>query len=352
MADKIVLKNRYVVGCLVMFYEIEMLWEYVDSIIAATEGVENRENITIDFCWNTQQYLESIDDSVIDENGLTGKFAIQISRLRAHGLEPRVLYKTDSNPFYNIAQYRRDLNHEYCGDVDFVIWGETDSLFPAETFNAIESVDQYAKSQNIHRYVLSFAYRKNWDPSWDVLTHPFFESVQYVDQKEWLISNEASSKSYMTLERMNEINAMSPEYDIRMINEPKFDGSCLVISSDLIKAGVNIPHALLHCAEDTAFGEMAKFIMGDKYIQFVIKNILRVHNRRHPRKRNYIKGEDNPMGFVGMDKGPWWDVLEKSSKYNLSILRKSQDKFIKMADMMRHIEEVIDNEVHYKTPGN
>ena len=334
-----ILRNKYVIGCHVMFYEIEMLWEYVDSLLGALSTVENRENVTIDFCWNTQQYLETIDPG-IDISDLSSKFAIQISRLRAGGFESRVLYKTDSNKFYNIAQYRRDLNHEYCDDVDFVLWGETDSLFPAETFNVIERISEYAASVNKHRYIVSFADRKNWDASWDVITHPMFEHVQYIDDKDWLINAEASSKSYMTLERMNTINSATGEYDIRIINYPKFDGSCLVISSDLIKSGVNIPHALTHCGEDTSFGEMAKFLMGELYVQFVVKNILRVHNRRHPRKRNYIKGENNPMGFVGMDKGAWWDILENTSKHNLSMLKNSQEKFVSLDAMMDKIKEV------------
>ena len=171
-----------------------------------------------------------------------------------------------------------------------------------------------------------------------------FENVQYIDRPEWTMVDEASSKSYMSMERMEEINAMAGELDIRILTEPKFDGSCLVISTDLIRAGVLIPHALTHCAEDTSFGEMAKIVLGDSYVQFVIKNILRVHNRRHPRKRNYIKGEDNQMGLAGMSKGAWWDILEKTSKYNLSILRNSQKKFIPLGEVMAQINESRDNE--------
>lgn len=335
-----ILKHKYVVGCHVMFYEIEMLWEYVDSIIEAVRKVDNPQNVAVQFCWNTQQYLETIDEEKLSADMLLSKFAIQMSRLRAAGCSVFVTYKTDDNPFYNIAQYRRDLNHEWCDMVDFVLWGETDSLFPVETFDIIESVSEYASKHDIHRYVISFADRKNWDASWDIITHPKYEDVQYVDDKDWLINNEASSKSYMTRERMNEINSESDSYDIRRLPYPKFDGACLVISSDLIRMGVNIPHALLHCGEDTSFGEMAYKLMGDRFTQFVIKNILRVHNRRHPRKRNYIKGEDNPMGFVGMEKGPWWDILEQSSKHNLSLLGARQDRFITMDELMRKIREV------------
>lgn len=335
------LKNKYVIGCLVMFYEIEMLDEYIDSILNMVEPYENPENVTAHFCWNTQEYLESLDTEKISQSAISEKFFQAIKKLQLANLNVVVDEKTNADNFYNIAQYRRDLNYHWCEYNDFVIWGETDSMFPASGLHIIESVSTYAKDNDINRYTLTFGYRKNWDASWDVVTHTMFEDVQYIDEKEWIMSNEASSKSYMTMERMNEINDMvGTDYDVRITTVPKFDGSCLVISSDLIKCGVNIPHALTHCAEDTSFGEVAKIILGNKYCQFVVKNVLRVHNRRHPRKRNYIAGEDNPNGFGGMNKGAWWDILEKTSKYNLSILRDSQKKFMSLQEVVDKIDDV------------
>ena len=59
---------------------------------------------------------------------------------------------------------------------------------------------------------------------------------------------------------------------------------------------------------------MSQKLLGEKFIQFVVKNILRVHNRRHPQKRLYIKNEDNPKGFCGDAKGNWWNTLLNMSK--------------------------------------
>lgn len=335
-----ILQNKYVIGCLIMFYEIEMVHEYVMSILGMLDGVENPEDVTIHVCWNEQEYLETIDQSQVSVDYMRSKLYDEFNQLKSRGCKLEIITKTNSDSFYNIAQYRRDLNYNWCERVDFVIWGETDSMFPREGLHVIETVSSYVKSQDIHRYVINFADRKNWDSSWDVITHPMFESVKYVDEKDWLITNEASSKSYMTMERMNEINAQSTDIDVRLLTTPKFDGSCLVISSDLIKAGVNIPHAITHCGEDTSFGEMAKVIMGSYYRQFCVKNILRVHNRRHPRKRMYIAGENNPMGFVGMDKGMWWDILEGTSKSNLQILHNSQKSFHTIGAMLNTILSV------------
>tara|TARA_R110000822_G_scaffold128195_2_gene263884 strand:- start:3790 stop:4809 length:1020 start_codon:yes stop_codon:yes gene_type:complete len=334
------LKNKYVIGCLVMFYEIEMVEEYIESLSRLMYGVENTENVIFHFCINTQEYLENIDTDKISEKAILEKFYELIKKLHDQKFEVVVDHMSNRDNFHNIAQYRRDLNYHFCEKVDFVIWGETDSMLPTETLDVIETVSEYAKSQDIHRYVLNFAYRKNWDASWDAVTHTMYEDVKYVDDPQWTLNNEASSKSYMSMKRMIEINSQCSEYDIRVLTEPKFDGSCAVISSDLIKSGVNIPHALTHCAEDTSFGEMAKIIMGDQYKQFCIKNILRVHNRRHPRKRMYILGEDNPHGLAGKAKGDWWDILEKTSKYNLSILRKSQQHFIPLEVIISEIQKI------------
>ena len=55
----------------------------------------------------------------------------------------------------------------------------------------------------------------------------------------------------MSKKEMDEVNNKSEELDLRVIQEPKFEGSCLVISTDLIKSGGNIPHGSL-MIEDTA----------------------------------------------------------------------------------------------------
>ena len=262
-----ILQNKYVIGCLVMFYEIEMLQEYIDSIIGALREVENPENVTVVLDFSIQEHLETIDIDVLQ---IYDKFEIAISELEVITTVDFNIF-TSRMEFYNIAQHRRNLNTNWCEKVDFVIWGETDSLFPAETFDVIEAISRQATEEGINRYIINFADRKNWDTSWDVITHPLFGDIEYVDELEWLTTNEASSKSYMSYERMCEINNLADSYDIKSLSEPKFDGSCLIISSDLIKAGANIPLAVTHCAEDTSFGKMAKLVCGDKYRQFVIK---------------------------------------------------------------------------------
>jgi hypothetical protein len=331
------LKNTYIVGVHVMFYEIEMLSEYIDSCIGMVGGIVNKDNITFHFTWNTSEYFEHIDTSSISLTELNMRFYQCIDRLERFGCKLEIELKNNDNEIYNIADYRRDLNYNFCRSNDFVLWGETDSLWPRETLEIIEQVDEYAYTQNVNKYVLFFSERKMWDPSWKVIEHNDFTDEEFIDNNEWHLNHWASSKSYMTLQQMYEINDKAQELDIRILTTPKFDGSCLVIKSDLIKSGVNIPQSLLLAGEDTSFAEIAKLLLGDQFVQFVVKNILRVHNRRHPKKRLYISNENNPRGFCGGAKGEWWEILQTMSKQNLSSLR-YQAPIYTMQDVLNKIK--------------
>ena len=57
------LKNKIAIGCLVQWYEIEMIEEYLTSIKNAVNEVKNRENVIIDFCFNINEDLEKLDTS-------------------------------------------------------------------------------------------------------------------------------------------------------------------------------------------------------------------------------------------------------------------------------------------------
>ena len=61
------LKNKYVIGCHVMFYEIEIYKEYIDGLINMLQNINNKENIYLDFCFNTSEHLETIDVSKISK---------------------------------------------------------------------------------------------------------------------------------------------------------------------------------------------------------------------------------------------------------------------------------------------
>ena len=329
------LKNKYVIGCHAMFYEVEMYKEYIDGLINLIETVDNKENIYIDLCFNISEFFEKISDEITEQE-IKDKFINGVNRLNSAGIENLKFYfKTNEDEIYNIASYRRDLNYHYCTKCDFIMWGETDSFFPKQAFDVLETVKQVAAQNNIHKFILNFADRKMWDASWDTTVHVDYEkfSCEKITHEDLNYA-----KSALPLETMNEINSHVKEFDIRALNRPQIDGSCLVISSDLIKSGVNLPHSLLLYGDDTSIGTIAQAIMGDKFIQFTIKNVLKVHARRHPRKRLYIDGENNPNGFCGSSKGDWSIKLDEYSKRNLHNLLNSQEKFLTFQDLFNEIK--------------
>ena len=328
------LKNKYVIGTHVMFFEIEMFKDFIDGMINLLETVENKENVIVDLCFNLSQKLEKIDKDKIDEKQLLVKFANDVRRLQ--NLDVKVDWRVhDGDDFYFHADYRRDLNYNYCKKVDYVMWGETDSFFPKEAFQAIETLSEYTKKQNLHRYLLSFADRKMWDASWDPLVHVDYEHLKFVDNGDGHL-NPNQAKSPMSIEKMNEINAKVDEFDFNYITEPKISGACLVLSSDLIKCGVNIPPCLLY-NDDEGLSIMSKQLLGQNFIQFVCKNILHVHARRHPNKRLYVKGEDNPYSFIDKKNSNFQKLLD-FSKRNVQTLATGQGKFYEYNDLEKILE--------------
>jgi len=336
------LSKTYIIGTHVMFYEIEIYKEFIGGLINLIEPVSNKENIYLHFCFNTSQYFEKIDTSKIEIQRLYDKFHEGIQMLYDINVPKDnivIKLKTDDEDIYNIADYRRDLNYNYCKKVDYIMWGESDSFFPKEAFNVIESVAQYGQNANIHKYILSFADRKMWDDTWKVTEHVDYENIKFVDTPDQ-VDNKNYAKSSLSIEEMNSINAKTTEFDIRVLSQPKIDGSCLVISSDLIKSGVNIPHSLLCSGEDSSLGVIAKQLLGEQFVQIVVKNILKVHARRHPNKRMYVLNEQNPRGFCGKEKGDWWRVLQDCSKSNLSSLLNSQSKFYTFNDVFERLKSL------------
>ena len=285
-------------------------------------------------CFNLSQKLEKIDEDKIDEKGLLVKFTNTVQKLK--NLDVKVDWRVhDGDDFYFHADYRRDLNYNYCNKVDYVMWGETDSFFPREAFQAIETLSEYTKEQNIHRYLLSFADRKMWDSSWDPLVHVDYEHLEFTDNGDGHL-NPNQAKSPMSIEKMNEINAKVDEFNFNYITEPKISGACLVLSSDLIKCGVNVPPCLLY-NDDEGLSIMSKQLLGQNFIQFVCKNILHVHARRHPNKRLYVKGEDNPHSFIDKKNSNFQKLLDLS-KRNVQTSATGQGKFYEYIDLERILE--------------
>ena len=328
------LANKYVIGTHVMFFEIEMYEDFIDGMVNLLETVENKENVTIDLCFNLLQHFEKIDEDIVDEEYLTVQFFDGVRRIESLGYKV-VANVVDGDEFYFHADYRRDLNYNYCKKVDYVMWGETDSFFPREAFDVIETLSKYTTEQNIHRYLLSFSDRKMWDASWDPLVHVDYEHLEFIDDDEGHL-NLNQAKSPLPIETMNEINAKAEEFNFTYITKPKISGSCLVISSDLIKFGVNVPLCLLY-NDDEGLSIMAEKLCGENFMQFICKNVLHVHARRHPQKRCYILNEDNPYAFINKKTDNFQKFLQISKK-NIQNLTNGTDKFYEYSDFKKELQ--------------
>jgi len=323
---------KYAIGIHVMFYEIEMFSDYIGGLLNLLSTVDNKENVYLDFVFNTSQFFEKIDTSKTTKDELVDRFENELSRINEL---PNLHYKIidNDNEFYTQTNYRREFNTRYCEKVDYLIWGETDSLLPKEAIIGLETLTPAIRSQGIYRFIACFADRKMWDNSWDVTVHPKFLNHVYDDKD---VDNINQAKSLMTIDQMNTINSEIKELDIQTINYPKIDGSCLVLSSDLIKSGINIPPCFIH-NDDESLSMMAQKILGDKYVQIIFKNILKVHARRHPNKRMYIANENNPRGFCGKEKGDWWKIFKEMSHHNLNSLFNNTGNFYTYEDFKKRL---------------
>ncbi len=322
------LNNKYIIGCHVMFYEIDMVEEYLKSVHLALEDIENKDNVKVEMMWNLSQYFEECE---------SGEKLFEIKQ-RINDLENKygfysLFYEQNDKP-YTMADYRRELNNQ-CNECDYIIWGESDCLMPRQMFGVLEQLKEHANSRGIHRYITTFGIRKMWDESWRVLEHPKFTDKPYysMDTPEDTKLAESSPWSIrytMNQDEMDKVNAETRELDVQLIHYPKFDGSGLIISSDLLRTGANIPPAVYMNGDDSSFLESCRLHMGEQYRQFVVTNILKVHNRNHPNKRHYVKDEDQTKNthFKRSTKN-WYKEFNEVSKGNLHKLYNNQQPFAK-----------------------
>jgi hypothetical protein len=322
------LKNKFAIGCLVQWYEIELIPLYLESVKQSLENVENKENVVIDLYFNTSQILEKIDKNQISIFEIKTKYDKMLNDIFNYDEDTVSLVDCDYNlkincnehdkQIYTIADYRREFNDKYCEKVDVLMWGETDALIPKQTFEILDNLHLQVKGDT-PKYIGFFGTCKMWDDSWKPIEHTDFTDKPFIDSDKEDTEHWWSLRYNMKLNEMNKINAKVEDVDVQATNQYKFNGCGLVISSDVIKSGVNIPRSTFFIHEDTAFlNSMIKMFNGS-IPQYIVKNILLVHNRKHPEKRNYILGETN------MDKSniggkrlvhEWYFKASKLSEHN------------------------------------
>jgi len=273
------MKTKFAIGCLVQWYECDIIGEYIESLRDAIDVYDGDVIVDIDIITN-----EDLEKPISSEKKweCIDKITNLIGTPSPESWNVNII-----GHLYTIADYRREFNNNYCDDVDVLMWGESDALLPKQTFVILDNLHQMSLQNNNPKYLAFFGICKMWDDTWKLLEHPDFTDKPFIanDYDNWW-----SLKYTMTKDEMNKINDKTDELDVRIMPQHKFNGCGLVISSEVIKAGVNIPKSVFFVHEDSAFMMMTNRILGN-IPQYIIKNILLVHNRNHPEKRKYIKGE-------------------------------------------------------------
>ena len=328
------MNNKFAIGCLVQWYEIEIIEEYIDSLKQSLDNIENKENVIVDLYFNISTALEKIDESKIELFDLIRRFKKIGNSLKQEGMDLNVQtlggnMLNERDIIYTIADYRREFNEKYCEKVDVLIWGESDSLLPKQTFEILDSLHSEV-NLNTPKYITTFSICKMWDESWNVLEHPEFTDKPFIEND---YDNWWSLKYTMNIDEMNKFNNKVEELDIITLDSFKFNGCGLVISSDIIKSGVNIPKSVFFVHEDTAFQNIMIKLFNNTIPQYVIKNVLIVHNRNHPKKRMYIKGEiDGGTMNEKRRSNDWYTDANRMSEFNAYNFLK-QNKLFKWGDV-------------------
>ena len=128
------LNNTFAIGCLVQWYEIEIIEEYLQSVKNSIEMLDNKKNVIVDLYFNTDQSLEKVDESQTTIEDIEGRFNDMVKNIFSGDSYEiaggnRTLNK-ENKDIYTIADYRRDFSNHYCDKVDVLMWGESDSLIP------------------------------------------------------------------------------------------------------------------------------------------------------------------------------------------------------------------------------
>jgi hypothetical protein len=298
------METKFAIGCLVQWYECDIIGEYIESLRDAIDAYDGKVIVDIDIITN-----EDLEKPISNEKkwecidtitNLIGTPASDTWNVNVIG------------HLHTIADYRREFNNNYCDDVDVLVWGESDAILPKQMFVVLDSLHHMSLQNNNPKYLAFFGICKMWDNTWKQLEHPEFTDKPFIEND---YDNWWSLKYTMSKKEMDKINNKTEELDVQVVSPHKFNGCGLVISSEVIKAGVNIPKSVFFVHEDSAFMWMTNKVLGN-IPQYIIKNILLVHNRNHPEKRNYIKGEYGGSMNAKRRSNDWYVKANKMCEQN------------------------------------
>ncbi len=268
-----------------MWYESNMIDECWHSILQALKSAPEVD-VKIKICFNYQTYVE--EPTVSSPKRLLDKWD---SHPLMQDYSPELTIKTNDDPFYNIADWRRET---YDPEAKYTVWGESDTIIPRDFFailNMVE-IDQ--------THVLTFAGRPMWDNSWDVVTHEkllgYSKPCQcpkdnHKDDCIELLEAPYKYKDYINQKQLDKFNDESGDIKVQQVPH-KIDGSLVCISK-----GHETPFIApdMHFVrEDTCF----EYVCRKRNIpQVCVKTRLKGHNYWHPHKRSGTNATRNDEVF-------------------------------------------------------
>lgn len=321
--------TTFAIGCLVQWYEVKIIKEYISSIKSAIDNY-GKDKVIIDFAIIQGQQLEKFDGDDEEFDELIYELMRPITDLFDN--DYKVDWKCYTNEIYSIADYRREFNDRYCEQTDILIWGESDMLAPKQMFIVLDHLHQQVKDQT-PKYLSFFGGCKMWDTSWELLEHPLFTDKPFIEGD---TTNWWSLRYTMSEKEMDDINDQTESPEVIILPQHKFNGCGLVISSEVIKAGANIPKGMFFVHEDTAMMFTTNKLLGN-IPQYVIRNILLVHNRKHHSKRYKVKGEvgiDPTNTGLLREQHNWYKRAYNASSENLANLFNPNYKFKTWKDVL------------------
>lgn len=300
-------KTTFAIGCLVQWYEVEVFEEYFNTMYKAIQAYDGKVIIDITLVMNQQ--LEQVDHVPRLEE-IKRRIVNKIDTIRSKTFPNNPVFRW-FNHIHTIADYRRQFNDRYCDQVDVLVWGETDMLVPKDMFVVLNQLHK-AIGEKTPKYLATFGICKMWDNSWKPLEHPKFTDKPFIEND---YDNWWSVKYTMTESEQIKFNKDVHNIQLTHISPHKYNGCGLVISSEVIKAGVNIPKSVFFVHEDTSFMLMVNKILPN-IPQYHFSNILLVHNRNHPKKRMYVKNETGDTLNKQRRSNEWYVKANKYSEEN------------------------------------
>lgn len=267
-----------------MWYESNMIDECWHSVLQALKCAPDVD-VKIKICFNFQTYVEK--PTVGSVRGMLEKHQNH-PLFKDHNVE--VTIKDDDDPFYNIADWRREV---YDPEAKYTVWGETDTILPRDIFAILDKIEINQP------HVVTFAGRPMWDNSWDVVTHEkllgYSKPCQCGDEHREdcieLLEAPLKYKDYITQEELDKFNEESGDIKIEQVPW-KLDGSTVCLSG-----GIDTPFiapGMHFVREDTC---LEYFLRKKNIPQVCIKTRLKGHNYKHPKKRSGTNATRNDEVF-------------------------------------------------------